>query len=551
MFDPTTAQMFLNAQQNYVNAMRQDYMQGVQDMKEYNKMYSDFYSPYAKDNENWDRLVFEPIRNLLNNYGPDLLRSQEGRSRIQQAIMSVPSGSLSQLKASAKTGFDALAAKRELEAKGLYSQQYQDFLDKQAGRASFEDWDTLKDGVYNSTFSPYEELGKVTDYIYKGREPLYKGTKNGSRIYSYDYNDLINAAKSKAQDFINTPRGSFEWHLAQEEAKRQDPNISGEQLIQKSYDILDKRIADANTRYLSGPKYETDPYAMANYEHSLRMKELQDKANYKSGNGSKSSNDGHTHATEQQLSGLSALTNIPVSTISQLSSIEDIKAFTNVVKNSQSRAFSSMFTVKDNKYVQTKTKERILSELSVYDNPSIIAKQFNTNVDNENRISITPNMTDRMYSSLGILNAAYGFRIKKHRTSDLTSSNKFKTDKFVYKVSPTGKHTTLLCKDGKVRTFYQMNVYRASKYEEKKDKDSEKMLKVAISNPDYIKQKNTVWYDSHYTTKTGGVNPYNKDFVLNLGVDDRFINEVESNDVLMGRSLGDKSGRDTSDAMTF
>jgi len=97
--------------------------------------------------------------------------------------------------------------------------------------------------------------------------------KNGQRRYSYDYNDLLNAAKSNAQDFINTPRGAFEWKLAQEQAAKQNPNASKEDLINKAYDILDKRIADANMRYLSPDKYEADPFALARYQSSLRMEE--------------------------------------------------------------------------------------------------------------------------------------------------------------------------------------------------------------------------------------------------------------------------------------
>lgn len=280
MFDPTTAQMFLNAQQNYVNAMRQDYMQGVQDMKEYNKLYGNFFSPFTKDNSNWDRLFNKPIRDLLANYGPDLLRSREGRAAIQQAIMSAPSGELAKLKANAKIGFDVLAERRALEAKGLYSQAYQDFLDQQAGRTSFENWDTLKDGVYSSAPSPFEQLGQVTDYIYKGRQPLYKGMKNGNRVYSYDYNDLLNAAQSNAQDFINTPRGAFEWKIAQDLAKQQNPNASEDQLTQAAYNILDKRIADANRRWLSPEKYEADPFALDDYKTNNELKLYKQKAEY-------------------------------------------------------------------------------------------------------------------------------------------------------------------------------------------------------------------------------------------------------------------------------
>ena len=53
MFDPATAQLFLAAQQNYANAVRQDYMQAAQDQKQFFKENRDFYSPFSKDNENY------------------------------------------------------------------------------------------------------------------------------------------------------------------------------------------------------------------------------------------------------------------------------------------------------------------------------------------------------------------------------------------------------------------------------------------------------------------------------------------------------------------
>nr|DAN22329.1 MAG TPA_asm: hypothetical protein [Bacteriophage sp.] len=53
-----------------------------------------------------------------------MIRSQEGRARIAQAIASVPGGQLAKLKASALQGLNALKVKAELESKGLYSQDY-------------------------------------------------------------------------------------------------------------------------------------------------------------------------------------------------------------------------------------------------------------------------------------------------------------------------------------------------------------------------------------------------------------------------------------------
>ena len=57
MFDPATAQLFLAAQQNYANAVRQDYMQGMQDLKEYVKDTRSFSSPFAKDNDAYYNLT--------------------------------------------------------------------------------------------------------------------------------------------------------------------------------------------------------------------------------------------------------------------------------------------------------------------------------------------------------------------------------------------------------------------------------------------------------------------------------------------------------------
>ena len=49
VFDPTTAQMVLNANRDYINAVYNEYQQAKQDMKEFNKEYGDFLSPIQKD----------------------------------------------------------------------------------------------------------------------------------------------------------------------------------------------------------------------------------------------------------------------------------------------------------------------------------------------------------------------------------------------------------------------------------------------------------------------------------------------------------------------
>lgn len=551
MFDPTTAQMFLAAQQNYANAVRQDYMQAAQDLKEFNAKYGDFYSPYSKDNLNWDRLVNEPIRNLMQNYGPDMIRSQEGRSMIAQAIASVPGGDLAKLRASALQGINALKVKAELEAKGLYSQDYQDFLDKQAGRTSFKDWDTLKDGVYNSTFSPFQGLGEVTDYIYKGRQPLYKGMKNGSRVYSYDYNDLLNAAQSNAQDFIKTPRGAFEWEIAQRQAAQQNPTASPEQLQKAAYNILDKRIANANMRYLSPEKYETDPFALENYRHKLAMQEAKYKQSLKGNGGSKSGSEGHSHVGELVLSGWAKRSGYSTSKIkeamaadAQSGTLANMKVLTNDIKHGQKVA------IHKNKY---NSRDTMLRNMSTTDLKSNIAKSYGVKVGSANGIILTKSDAGRLYSAEAVHNNMYGTKkVRYYKGYDKFANSKlYDNNTYEYSMRPTGRVLSVLCKDGKMRMFTEQSLWYKLKDKDYKVKNSAGEETGKLGNnksSEYHQSSNTFWYDTHVTTKGSGVDVNDSRFIINPQYDDDYAPEIEGLDINIGKAMGDKASRTTEDA---
>ena len=551
MFDPTTAQMFLAAQQNYANAVRQDYMQAAQDLKEFNAKYGDFYSPYSKDNLNWDRLVNEPIRNLMQNYGPDMIRSQEGRSMIAQAIASVPGGDLAKLRASALQGINALKVKAELEAKGLYSQDYQDFLDKQAGRTSFKDWDTLKDGVYNSTFSPFQGLGEVTDYIYKGRQPLYKGMKNGSRVYSYDYNDLLNAAQSNAQDFIKTPRGAFEWEIAQRQAAQQNPTASPEQLQKAAYNILDKRIANANMRYLSPEKYETDPFALENYRHKLAMQEAKYKQSLKGNGGSKSGSEGHSHVGELVLSGWAKRSGYSTSKIkeamaadAQSGTLANMKVLTNDIKHGQKVA------IHKNKY---NSRDTMLRNMSTTDLKSNIAKSYGVKIGSANGVILTKSDAGRLYSAEAVHNNMYGTKkVRYYKGYDKFANSKlYDNNTYEYSMRPTGRVLSVLCKDGKMRMFTEQSLWYKLKDKDYKVKNSAGEETGKLGNnksSEYHQSSNTFWYDTHVTTKGSGVDVNDSRFIINPQYDDDYAPEIEGLDINIGKAMGDKASRTTEDA---
>lgn len=274
IFDPQMEQMYLNAQQNYINALQKDYDNIQDQLKEFKKTYGDFYSPSDKDNENWNNLTYGPIKQLMKQYGPDLLRSVEGRSLIQKALSSVDYGTLSKLKASVEPAKQWLKNQADLEAKGLYSQDFQDWYNKKHGLKNPKDWDTLKDGVFNQT-SPqkFETVNALTHTWFDDAQPLYKGMENGQRVYSLDFDDLKNIAKSNAEDFIHTSQGGYMYEKIIDKLKTNNPHMSEDEIKDKAIDELDTVVTNANLERLRPKKYEADPFELERFRTNEGIRE--------------------------------------------------------------------------------------------------------------------------------------------------------------------------------------------------------------------------------------------------------------------------------------
>ncbi len=147
IFDPTMANMVLNAQNRYVQAMREDYLQGREDLKEFNKNFGDFFSPIQKDMEWYDQNVTGATRDLINNLyaqGMDM-RNPEFRAAVSKFINNMPVGKINQLKQSAAAANEYLKNKGTLEAAGKFNQDFEDFVN---GGMSLSNWDTALNGMW-------------------------------------------------------------------------------------------------------------------------------------------------------------------------------------------------------------------------------------------------------------------------------------------------------------------------------------------------------------------------------------------------------------------
>lgn len=269
MFDPTTAQMFLAAQQNYANAVRQDYMQAAQDQKQFFKENRDFYSPFSKDNENYYKLTLGGASKLIDDLrarGIDPARSIEGRLAMENYIYSRPYEQLANMKMSAKTGLDYITAAQKLKAEGKYNKDFDDFMAKVEGRPNFDNYDTLAAGKpFVGSPYQYNDLQTDTDNWYKGSEPLYKGMENGNRVYELNFDDLKKMAQPYIQDYIKTPTGQYRYRNIKERLLKQNPSLTPSELDKAAQDQFQTDVATANTKYLRGKKYESDPFELEKY----------------------------------------------------------------------------------------------------------------------------------------------------------------------------------------------------------------------------------------------------------------------------------------------
>lgn len=309
VFDPTTAQMVLNANRDYINAVYNDYQQAMANMKEFNKEYGNFLSPFAKDMERYNQIV-GGIQNGINdlyNRGIDPLRSSEGRAFVTRMINSVNPAELAAMKSNAKLGYAYLDAMQALRKAGKYSQAQEDFDIAFNGETAFNDFATGNgSGGFNTwgRTSPIEAttLRDLTYDSYKGRtarDATIEDFKNDPRLKNYKYDpryqysvyldsDLMKAAPGASAALAGDPRAAFFRDQA-----RQKVIASGKEPTAEAVEAQFQRdIADANDWALIGPIKKADDFAKINLEHTNRMAEIREAGKYKGG-GSGSNNGGN------------------------------------------------------------------------------------------------------------------------------------------------------------------------------------------------------------------------------------------------------------------
>lgn len=160
-----------------INAARDMYEKGLQETKEFNKLYGDFTSPIARDVDYWYDNTLKPVRNAINymyDKGIDPTRSAEGRALIQKLINQAPVAKLNQIRQSAKVADEYVKNRGTMQANGLYDPGFEQFaLRDQYGRpVDLSTWSTVDNGTWERTAPyKYESLYDYTSPMFKDLKP--------------------------------------------------------------------------------------------------------------------------------------------------------------------------------------------------------------------------------------------------------------------------------------------------------------------------------------------------------------------------------------------
>lgn len=174
-----------------INAAKDMYEKGYQEMKDFKKEYGDFITPIAADQDWYNQNVTGKVRDAINALyaqGIDPLRNAQGRAMISQIINNIDYGGIAKMRQSQENVREYLKNKAKLQAEGLWSPEMEQYA---MGGKSLESWDTSRDGMWNRT-SPiqYKSMDDIIEPIVSKLDPIFDAELTAAKNDGFDYSTV-------------------------------------------------------------------------------------------------------------------------------------------------------------------------------------------------------------------------------------------------------------------------------------------------------------------------------------------------------------------------
>lgn len=215
--------------------------------------YRDFNSPSAVDTQRWYDLTVAPATQLANEIAsnPELLRSPEGRRRIQNFINTRPYAELSQLERSRDQMIQRQKNIAELIKDGTYNTAWHNL--------NMSNYDTLKQGIFSDiNVTPYKTTFELVKPYIDGIDDSYIRTQGGFDYYGVTPERIQQVVGANINSLLSSPQGV--------EYMRQ--------YIRQGYSPADAQKLLANELISASAKFahenrKTNPFATMQYNDQL------------------------------------------------------------------------------------------------------------------------------------------------------------------------------------------------------------------------------------------------------------------------------------------
>ena len=244
----------------YIEGVREQYKEGLDEYKDFMKQYQDFYSSLPGANEYWYNNTIKPANDLISQaaaQGIDLFKSPEGRAAIRNMIGSVPIGKLKEVQAASENYDKYLDSVAKLDEQGKYDKGFQDFILNQMFPGGYQLQDANGNinpwNLRNAT--PYQDMTEATAPWFEGMKDTFLGTTPDGRynLMGIDETSMQPILDQNMSDYLSSPLGQY--HFKQF-ANSLPPGTTPEQ----AFGAFKNEIMAKNRR-IQHVEREADPYA--------------------------------------------------------------------------------------------------------------------------------------------------------------------------------------------------------------------------------------------------------------------------------------------------
>lgn len=255
-----------------INAAKDMYEKGYQEMKDFKKEYGDFMTPIAADQDWYNQNVTGKVRDAINALyaqGIDPLRNAQGRAMVSQIINNMDYGTIAKKRMRAKNAEEYYKNMATLKMNDKYNEDFSKYLGEDPSQ-----WADDFMGLTSPT--QFKDLNAATSPWVDDLEPSDLGLDPTGmyRMTGVTSDQIKGALTPHLSGFVNSGLGRYYYDAARSELIGEgNNNPTDDQIMNR---LQDNIITAQHEK--TKIKYTEDPYAKMKRDHEYQIAEQNNSA---------------------------------------------------------------------------------------------------------------------------------------------------------------------------------------------------------------------------------------------------------------------------------